>query len=202
MQLNRKWCKHVKMTNRSMANETDEQKTQPFHHFHIASWPAFPPTRFAGGLALASEFSQAKKAFMPLMFAKAWHPWTQWFWLRLCCRAGLKWASKTVHEARMMTSVHEAESSSSCRNVLDAIICHLYNIHFKIQWKEPFTQHFWKFHTTTDAHKHLSGDSGVGWWCCRWSTFDFSIHGPWWDSQDMRAEGKKRHATGLVGRAM
>lgn len=45
-----------------------------------------------------SAIDEAKKAFMPLMFAKAWHPWTQWFWLRLCCRAGLKWASKTVHE--------------------------------------------------------------------------------------------------------
>eukprot|EP00435_Cladocopium_sp_Y103_P061660 s1511_g23.t1 len=45
-----------------------------------------------------AALDEAKKAFMPLFFAKAWQPWTQWCWLRLCCRAGLKWAGKTVHQ--------------------------------------------------------------------------------------------------------
>lgn len=76
-----------------------------------------------------------------------------------------------------------------CRNVLDAIICHIYNMHPKLQWKEPFTQHFLEI-SHNRCSQHLSGDSGIGWWCCRWSTFDFSIHGPWRDSQDIASRGK------------
>ncbi|CAL1172912.1 unnamed protein product [Cladocopium goreaui] len=45
-----------------------------------------------------AALDEAKKAFMPLFFAKAWQPCTQWCWLRLCCRPGLKWAGKTVHQ--------------------------------------------------------------------------------------------------------